>query len=103
MVTALKGAGQSEHISFVELYASLQQQLAVFLFEFHLSVMLLLSLDVIDQSGNLAGGAGERPVSLLPVRKLSENRILLDPCAEPVFTSLTKSAKLTVGCRLVRM
>ena len=69
----------SQQVAVVEFDSSLNQQLAILLFEIHLSVMLLLALDVFNQPGNLALGTSERPISLLPMGEPFENCILLDP------------------------
>ena len=41
--------------------------------------MLFLSLDVFDQIVDIAPGAGEGGISLLPVRKAFEHAVLFDP------------------------
>ena len=92
-----------EQVPCVELYPSLEKQFPILLLERGIAVMLFLSLDVPDQAIDVAPGARKRGVSLLPVRNPLNTELSLIHSAEPVFTSFTKSARLTVGCRLLRM
>jgi len=52
--------------------------------------MLLLSPDVFDQIIDVAPGARKRGVSLLPVRKAFEHRVILDPMRRASFDVLHK-------------
>ena len=62
-----------------------------------------MSLDVFDQVVDVALGAGKRGVSFLPVRNLLNTESCLIQSADAVLMSFTKSARLTLGCRPVRM
>jgi hypothetical protein len=95
--------GPLEHVPFVELYPRRQKQFPVLLRKRGLAMMLFLSLDIFDKAINVARRAGERGVALLPVRNPLSTEFSLIQRAEPVLISLTKSARLTVGCKLLRM
>ena len=77
-----------KHVPFVEFNPRLFQQLPVFLHKGGPAVMLLLSLNVFDQLIDLAPGARKRTVSLLPVGKAFEDRVLLDPKRRASFNVL---------------
>ena len=68
-----------EQVPLVEFYSGLQEQFPILLFERGLAVMFFLPLDVFDQVVDVALGARKRGVSLLPVRKPFEHRVLFDP------------------------
>ncbi len=71
----------SEQVSFVEFDPGFDQQFSVFLLELERrpAVMFFLPLDVLNQPVAIAPRAGKRCISLLPVRKALEHRVLLDP------------------------
>ena len=65
--------------------------------------MFDLPHDVFGDAVLFGIGKGEGSVSVLPMREIRENVFCLDPLGSANFKSLTKSARPTVGWRLVRI
>ena len=66
-------------IPFINFDAGVAKQLSVFLFERHLTVMVLLTLDVGDKFRLFVKRMREGSISFLPNYKVGKDMVLFDP------------------------